>query len=219
MIYNVVKRDLIIASRSGGSAFHGLIFFGLFISLVSISLGGTNDVLNPLSPAIIWLAIIFSTMLSYPNIFQEDFKDGNLLQLKLSGMSSLDICIAKSVSFSIQSIFPLLLSVPIAAILLNMAFIDIKKILITLIIATPGLTVYGVLSSAIMAKIRGGTFFIVLTTSPFLIPLLIFGLENMNSATEIKIFTTELRVLIGLSLISTAIGLPASAAALNTNME
>jgi len=158
-------------------------------------------------------------MLSYPNIFQEDFKDGNLLQLKLSGMSSLDICIAKSVSFSIQSIFPLLLSVPIAAILLNMAFIDIKKILITLIIATPGLTVYGVLSSAIVAKIRGGTFFIVLITSPFLIPLLIFGLENMNSATEIKIFTTELRVLIGLSLISTAIGLPASAAALNTNME
>jgi heme exporter protein B len=100
-----------------------------------------------------------------------------------------------------------------------MAFIDIKKILITLIIATPGLTVYGVLSSAIVAKIRGGTFFIVLITSPFLIPLLIFGLENMNSATEIKIFTTELRVLIGLSLISTAIGLPASAAALNTNME
>jgi hypothetical protein len=41
----------------------------------------------------------------------------------------------------------------------------------------------------------------------------------MNSASDVSIFNSELRVLIGLSLIAIAIGLPASAAALKTNME
>lgn len=219
MILNLIKRDIVIASRSGGSVLNGLIFFCLFIALASISLGGTSDVLKPLSPALIWLAIVFSTMLSYQNIFQEDYKDGNLSQLRLGGISALNICIAKSISFSIQSILPLILSVPIVAILLNMPLSEIKTIIATLIIATPGLTVYGVFSSAIAAKIPGGSFFIVLITSPFLIPLLIFGLESMNSASDVSIFNSELRVLIGLSLIAIAIGLPASAAALKTNME
>ena len=219
MILNIIKRDIIIASRSGSSALNGLIFFCLFIALASISLGGTNEVLKPLSPALIWLAIVFSTMLSYQNIFQEDYKDGNLSQLRLGGISALNICIAKSFSFSIQSIFPLILSIPIVAVFLDMPLSEIKTIIATLIIATPGLTVYGVFSSAIAAKIRGGTFFIVLITSPFLIPLLIFGLESMNSASDVDIFNSELRVLIGLSLIASAIGLPASAAALKTNLE
>lgn len=219
MILNLIKRDIVIASRSGSSVLNGLIFFCLFIALASISLGGTSDVLKPLSPALIWLAIVFSTMLSYQNIFQDDYKDGNLSQLRLGGISALNICIAKSISFSIQSILPLILSVPIVAILLNMPLSEIKTIMATLIIATPGLTVYGVFSSAIAAKIPGGSFFIVLITSPFLIPLLIFGLESMNSASDVSIFNSELRVLVGLSLIAIAIGLPASAAALKTNME
>jgi len=83
----------------------------------------------------------------------------------------------------------------------------------------PALAIYGVLSSAILAGRQGGGFLIVLITTPFLIPLLIFGIEAVESYTKSGLGAAEFRVLIGLSLIAVAVGLPAASAALKANLE
>jgi len=203
MIGAIFKRDMTLALRSGGAWLYGLFFFAVFIALSAIALGGSLNVMRPFAPALIWLAVIFSALLAFPAIFQDDFEDGNLAQLKISGVSLINLCIAKSVSFAVLSILPLLIATP----LLSIAF------------AAPALTVYGVLSGAILAGRRGGGFLIVLITSPFLIPLLIFGLAAVQGYTENGLTALEFRVLIGLSLIAIAIGIPAAAAALKANLE
>jgi len=219
MIGAIIKRDLTLALRSGGAWLYGLFFFAVFIALSAIALGGSLNVMRPFAPALIWLAIIFSATLSFPAIFREDYQDGNLAQLKISGVSPISLCTAKAMSFTLLTIMPLLIAIPFIALVFDMAHQTIKATVLTLIIATPALTIYGVLSSAILAGRRGGGFLIVLITTPFLIPLLIFALEAIEGFSKSGLAAIEFRVLIGLSLIAIAVGIPAAAAALNANLE
>jgi len=219
MMGAIIKRDLTLALRSGGAWLYGLFFFVVFIALSAIALGGSLNVMRPFAPALIWLAVIFSAMLSFPSIFQEDYQDGNLAQLKISGVSLISLCTAKAISFALLSLTPLLIATPFAALVFDMSSPTLKATVLSLIIAAPALTIYGVLSGAILAGRRGGGFLIVLITTPFLIPLLIFGLEAIENFTKSGLAAIEFRVLIGLSLIAIAVGIPASAAALNANLE
>jgi len=219
MIWTIIKRDLTLALRSGGAWLYGLFFFVIFIALTAIALGGSLNLMRPLAPAIIWLAIIFSAVLSFPSIFQSDFQDGNLAQFKLSGVSLIGICTAKAISFATLSVLPLLLAALLAALLFDMSGQTLAGTLLSVAMAIPALAIYGVLASAILAGRQGGGFLIVLITTPFLIPLLIFGIEAVESYTITGLLAPELRVLIGLSLIAIAVGLPAASAALKANLE
>jgi len=219
VITAILKRDLTLAARSGGSWLHGVFFFCVFIALSAIALGGSLNVMRPSSPALIWLAVIFSAMLSFPAIFQEDYQDGNLAQFKLSGLNLMYFTTAKTISFTLLSIIPLLIAIPFAALVFDMPPEMIMATLIAITLSTPALTIYGVLSSAILAGRRGGGFLIVLMTAPFLIPLLIFGLGAADAYPANGLAAIEFRALIGLSLIAIAIGIPAATAALNANLE
>ena len=219
MIGAIVKRDLPVALRSGGAWLHGLFFFAAFIALSAIAFGGSINQMRPFAPALIWLAVIFSAMLSFPAIFQEDYQDGNLAQLKLSSSSLIPVTVAKSISFALLSIAPLLVATPLVALVFDMPSNVLVATLISFLIAAPALTIYGVLSSAILAGRRGGGFLIVLMTTPFLIPLLIFGLGAVESYPANGLAAIEFRALIGLSFIAIAVGIPAATAALNANLE
>ena len=95
----------------------------------------------------------------------------------------------------------------------------ITATLLSIAIAAPALSIYGVFSGAVLAGRQGGGFLIVLITTPFLIPLLIFGVEAINGYSQSGLGALEFRVLIGLSLIAIAVGLPAASAALKANLE
>lgn len=219
MIAPIIKRDLRLALRSGGAWLYGVFFFAVFIALSAIALGGSLNVMRPIAPALIWLAVIFSAMLSFQTIFQEDFTDGNLAQLKIAGVSSINLCAAKAISFALLSVLPLLAAVPLAALVFDMPTDTILATISSLLLSTPALAVYGVLSSAILAGRRGGGFLIVLITTPFLIPVLIFGLEAIEGYSKSGLAAIEFRIVIGLSLIAVAVGIPAAAAALNAHLE
>lgn len=219
MIFGIIKRDIRLALRSGGAWLYGVFFFAVFIALSGIALGGSLNVIRPLAPALIWLALIFSAILSFPAIFQEDFADGNLAQYKISGISFINLCAAKAISFSVISILPLIAAVPLAALIFDMPPDLVASCFVSLILSTPAIAVYGVLSSAILAGRRGGGFLVVLMTTPFLIPVLIFGLETMSAFQVTGLAAVEFRIVVGLSLIAIAVGIPAAAAALNTHLE
>jgi len=214
----IIKHDLLLGARSGGAWLFGILFFFVFLMLCAVALGGDLTIMRPLAPALIWLAVILSIMLSFSQIFHTDFSDGTLEHLLLS-KSAISICASKSVSFGCLAILPLILAAPLAAIIFDLEVSIIVSLCLSLIFALPALSVYGVMASAIMAT-RGGTgFLIVLITTPFLIPVLIFGLAAIDSYSTNGLLATEFRALAGLSLIACAVGLPAASAALTTNME
>lgn len=219
MFRAILKRDMLIAIRSGGTWLYGLVFFTLFLAMCAIGLGGDFKTLRPLAPALIWLALVLSLLLSFDRLFQMDHEDGSLSQLKLSGISFTPYVIAKCCAHWVFSILPLLLCLPIAALLFDLSLTVCAGLFFSVLIASPALICYGAFSSACLIGYKGGGILLVLLTVPILLPLLIFGVSASIRYEEFGLGAAEFQALAGISLIALAIGIPATAAALKTTME
>ncbi|MEP1230857.1 MAG: heme exporter protein CcmB [Litorimonas sp.] len=215
----IIRRDMRLAARSGGAWSYGLVFMVFFLALCAIALGGNSQTLKPLSIPLIWLAILFSSLLSISQIFRGDMEDGSLVQLKLSGLTSMTIASAKTISFALIYLFPLIITTPIWGQLFGLGGVELTGLLMALLVALPAIAVYVAVSGAILCAKQSGGFLAIILTAPLLIPTLIFGVLASQKFSELGLATPELRILTGLSFLSIAIGLPASAAALSANLE
>lgn len=215
----ILMRDLRLAWRSGGSWIMGAVFMGAFLALCGIALGGQMSELRRLGPAMIWLGVLFSMLLSFATIFQSDYRQGTLAQILLSGPSALTICLAKWTGFLLIGFFPLFIITPLTGTLFGMSGASLGATMLTLALAAPALAAYVTLAGAVLCARIGAGFLAVLLVMPFLVPLLIFGLDAAQSFQLEGWTAVEIRILAGLSLLSIAIGLPASAAALRINLE
>lgn len=215
----IFKRDLQIALRSGGTWLYGLVFFCVFLTLCAIGLGGEFGTLRPLAPALIWLALILSLLLSFDQLFQTDAQDGSLIHLKLSGISLKSYVMAKCCVHWVLSILPLLLSLPVVVIFFDLSLGLGAGLFFAILAASPALICYGVFSSACLVGYKGGGVLLVLLSVPILLPVLIFGIEASVQYQNVGLGALEFQALTGISLIAFAIGIPAAAAALNVTME
>lgn len=219
MIRALIRRDLTLALRSPAAWLLGILFFTLFLLLCAIALGGTTARLRLLGPALIWLAVIFSQLLAFNTLFQTDYDDGSLELLILSGMSTFQITLAKAALFFICTYLPLLIAVPLAGLGFALSGAQIIGTCLSLLFAAPALISYGVMSGAILGGRPQGGFVSVMITTPFLIPVLIFGVAAVDSYAANGLMGLEFQALAGLSLIGCAIGFPAAAASLSANLE
>lgn len=215
----LIRRDLRLALRSGGAWLLGIIFFALFLTVCVIAMGGNRDRLAEIGPAVIWLSVLFSALLSFQDIFGRDMADGTLEQLRLSPLSGVRIAASKACSFAILSVLPILLALPLAAVMLGLSTAVTAGLALSVIFATPAIAAYGTMASAVMSRRGGGGFLIILISAPFLIPVLIFGLSAVDSYARSGIMAIEFQALLGLSLIGCAVALPAAAAAITANLE
>ena len=215
----IIKRDLRLALRSGGTWLYGLVFFCVFLALCAIALGGDFSTIRPLAPALIWLSLILSLLLSFEQLFQSDADDGSLAHIKLSGMALSGYVLAKCVVHWILTILPLLLALPLAALLFDLPMPITAGLFFSILIASPALICYGAFSGACLVGYKGGGVLLVLLTVPLLMPILIFGVDGVIHYAQIGVRAVELQALAGISLIASAIGISAAAAALNVMME
>ena len=215
----ILMRDVRLAFRTGGSWVLGAVFMAIFVTLCAIALGGQMTELRRLAPALIWLAIVFSMLLSFAAIFQSDFRQGTLTQIYLTGTSMLTLALAKWAAFLCLGFLPLFLITPIMGLVLGLNSALIFATLITLGLAAPALAAYVTFAGAIFCARTGAGFLAVLLVTPFLVPLLIFGLEATQGFANAGWSAVELRILAGLTLLSIAVGIPATAAALRVNLE
>jgi heme exporter protein B len=215
----LVKRDVQLLARNPGYWLTGIIFFVLFLTLCAVALGGQINLLRPLSPAFIWLSVIFSCLLAFGSLFQSDYEDGSLEQLMLTGTSPINIVISKMIAFSLCAFLPLLISVPAAGIGFGLPPQSLAAICLSLLFAAPAIMSYGALAGAILVGRRQGSFLSLIITAPFLVPLLIFGIGAVDNYSSDGLLSLELQALAGLSLIGCAVGIPAASAALSANLE
>ena len=218
-VSGLILRDIRIALRSGGVWLMGLVFFAVFLSMSAIALGGEFKTLRPLAPAMIWLAMVFSLLFSFEHLFLDDVSDGSLEHIKLSGMSMNTYVIAKICAHWLLSILPLILALPMAALLFNLPISILTGLFVSMVIASPALVCYGAFSGACLVGFKAGGFLLVLLTIPLIIPVLVFAVSGATSFQDTGLFALEFQAMAGISLIAAAIAIPAAAAALNVMME
>jgi heme exporter protein B len=208
----LVRRDLALASRVGGSGGLGLVFFLMVVTLIPFALGPDLNLLSRIGPATLWIAALLSTLVGLDRLFQADEEDGSLDLLRFSAAPLEVLVLAKVVAHWLVTGLPLALAAPLFGLLLAMSPEAMATSSLALLVGTPALTCLGAVGAALTATLRRGGLILAVLVLPLTVPVLIFGVAAADPSREAA--RPALLALVGLTLGAAVIGTFAAAAAL-----
>lgn len=212
---SLLRRDLKLAARVGGSGALSLIFFLMIVTLVPFGLGPDLNLLSRIGPAILWIAAVLATLIGLDRLFQADEEDGSLDLMIASPLPLEAVVIAKVTAHWLTTGLPLALATPLFGLLVALDAVGMAAVSATLLVGTPALAFIGAVGAALTASIRRGGLILAILVLPLMIPTLIFGVSAANAALGGDIpFVTPLAILFALTLIFGVIGTFAAAMAL-----
>mgnify|MGYP000479920776 CR=1 FL=1 len=105
----VVRRDLKLALRQKSDVLNTVFFFMVVVTLVPLGIGPDQQLLRMIAPGVVWVAALLAALLSLPRLFANDYADGTLEQMLLSGEPLTVIVIAKVFAHWLTTGIPLTL--------------------------------------------------------------------------------------------------------------
>ena len=81
----IIKKDLLFSFKRSTTYITPVLFFLIVITFFPLVLGPDKGLLSSVSAGVIWVAALLSSLLAVESIFNEDFNDGSLDQLLISG--------------------------------------------------------------------------------------------------------------------------------------
>jgi len=215
----VVRRDLMIAGRRLSDAVAVVMFFVLAVVLFPLGVGPELEILQRIAPGIIWVAALLAAMLSLDQLFQSDADDGSLDLLVLAPIPLETIVLAKCCAHWMVTGLPLILAAPILGFLLNLPATGHFVMLITLIVATPTISLLGSVGAALTVGARRGGVLVALLILPLLTPILIMSASAVDLALAGLNYVPLVLLLLAFFLVSVVLCPLASAAALRLAVE
>ncbi len=217
---SLFARDLRVATRIGGGAMIGVLFFLIVVSLVPFALGPDLALLKRVGPALLWLGALLASLLTLDRLIAADHEDGSL-DLILMSETPLELALAaKACAHWIATGLPLVVATPLFSLLLNIDAAAIGTVTLTLLVGTPALTFTGLIGAALTVALRRGGLLLSVLILPLAVPVLIFGVSAANAGSpEQPSFATPFTILCGLTLVSLIVGPFAAAIALRHGQD
>ena len=215
----VLIRDLTLALRQKSDILNTVFFFIVVVTLVPLGIGPDQQLLRLIAPGVVWVAALLAALLSLPRLFANDFADGTLEQMLLSGEPLTVIVIAKVFAHWLTTGIPLTVISAVFALMFDLNA-DVTVALITaLFIGTPVLSLVGSVGAALTLGVRGGSVLTSLLVLPLYIPVLIFG-AGAAEAVSVGVSSSAYFLIVGaLTLFSLVVMPIATAAALRIAAE
>jgi heme exporter protein B len=216
----LLVRDIRLATRVGGGALIGVLFFLIVVTLVPFAIGPDLALLARIGPAILWLGALLASLLTLDRLLAIDQEDGSL-DLILMAPMPLEITVAvKALAHWLTTGLPLIIAAPLLGLLLNLEPAATGAVALTLLVGTPALTFIGLIGAALTVALRRGGLLLAVLVLPFAVPVLIFGVAASNAAIVGPVtFGTPFSILSGLALMSIVVGTFAAAAALRHALD
>ncbi len=181
-IWAVTWRDLRLGLRRPQEVINPLIFFLLVVSLFPLGVGPSPEILRTIAPGIIWVAALLATLMVMDKLFRQDYEDGSLEQLLLSGTPITLLVLGKLLSHWLLTGLPLVIISPLLGILMNLPLTACAILPVILLMGTPVLSLIGAIGVALTVGVRRGSVLLTLIIMPLYIPILIFGSGAVNAA-------------------------------------
>mgnify|MGYP003965469267 FL=1 len=173
--YRLILRDIHLVIKGSSDAGAALLFYLLAIIMFPLSSGTESTLLTSIAGGAIWVAALFSSLLSLDRLFRSDFEDGSLEQLVLSGISLETIVISKCFAHWLTNGLPIVILSPILALIIGLDFSYWWILCLTLLLGTPSLTLIGATPAALSCAIGKGGVLTALIILPLMLPVLILG--------------------------------------------
>ena len=203
--FNLIISDIKISLRKKNESIISILFFIFSILILPIIFQGDQIIIKKFLIGIIWFLTLLTIIFSVEKLFEQDYEDGILDQIYLSGIPLESIFLAKSLTIWIITCLPIIILSPLLVLLFNLQADKLINIFIALLIGTPILCMIGTVTSALVLGFNKGSSIISLITLPLYIPVLIFGIEASNSEIILNEISQEFKILIGYLLIVIAV--------------
>lgn len=169
-----------MALRNPSSFLNPLLFFVISISLFPIAISPESQTLSNIAPGIIWVTVMLSALLSLNALFHFDYENGILEQMVISHHSLALILLAKTTAHWILTGLPIILLSPLVGTVLFLDYESILILMLTLLIATPCLSLIGAIGASLIVGIKNSGMLLSLLVLPLYVPILIFGTSAVS---------------------------------------
>jgi heme exporter protein B len=213
--FSIMGRDLRLALRQGGDILTLVLFFVIVGVLMPFAVG---PLLAQLAPAIIWVAALLAQLLSNDRLFRTDFEDGSLAVLRHGVLPLEAVVVAKLAAHWILTGLPLIVAMPILALMLGLDAERFWLAVLSLGLGTPALAAFGAIGAAVTVGLKRGGLVAPVLVLPLSLPVLIFGAGAFDVA-RLGGSSQALLLLGALSLLSIALAPFAAALALRISGE
>lgn len=211
--FAVIRRDLILAFRRRAEVANPVFFFILVVTLFPLGIGAQPKLLQAMAPGVIWVSALLAVMLSLDSLFRSDFDDGSLEQMLLSSHPLTILVFAKIIAHWLVTGLPLLFVAPLLAIFLGLPEQALGTLLITLVLATPVLSLIGSIGVSLTVGLRRGGMILSLLVLPLYVPVLIFASNAVEMAGNGLAVDAQINILLAIFFMSAVLApLPAAAA-------
>ena len=216
----LLRRELAIAWKDGGSIGVALGFYLIVITLLPLGLGPDLNLLARIAPGLLWVALLLSALLSLGRLFESDLEDGSLEMLATGPLPLEAVAATKSLAHWLTTGVPLALLAPVLGLLLNLQPDAYAVLVATMLIGTPAISFVGSIGAALTLRTRRGGLLLALLMLPLFVPTLIFGISAISAAlTNSEAYGPSLLILGAISLASVALAPIATGAALRLQLQ
>lgn len=215
----LISKEWLLAVRRLHEVLQPIFFLLILIALFPIAVGTDKALLNKIAPGVIWVAVLLSVLLSAEKSYKNDYEDGSLEQLYLSGYSPLSAVAAKFIVLWVVQILPMLVALPLLGLLYELPLGIIGQIAVTLLIGSPSLLLLAMLGSAITLSVTRGGLLLMVIILPFYIPTLIFALSAVVAYADGFANSGQLAILGAILMVMVSIIPFAIVAAINVSLS
>ena len=214
-----LARDLKMALRNPSSFLNPLLFFVIAISLFPLAISPEAHTLSNIGPGVIWVTCMLSVLLSLNALFHYDYDNGVLEQMVISPFSLSLMLLAKITAHWLLTGLPIILLSPLMGMVLFLDIDSIYILMLTLLIATPSLSLIGAIGASLIVGIKNSGMLLSLLILPLYIPILIFATSAVSQAQFDLSISGQLYFLATILLISLMTSPFVSAIALKVSLE
>jgi heme exporter protein B len=182
--YYLLIRDLRLAFRSRHELANPLIFFVLVVTLFPLAVTPSEDLLRIMAPGVIWVSALLSVLLSLDRLFKQDYEDGSLDQLMLSPNPLVILVLAKVSAHWLLTGLPLVLIAPLLGVFMYIPDEALAALVFSLLLGTPVLSLVGAIGVSLTVAVNRGGVLLSLIILPLYIPVLIFGANAVDVASD-----------------------------------
>ncbi|OSO74081.1 heme exporter protein CcmB [Stutzerimonas stutzeri] len=180
----LLARETRLLFRRPAELANPLVFFAIVIALFPLAVGPETQLLQTISPGLVWVAALLAVLLSLDGLFRSDFEDGSLEQWVVSPHPLALLVLAKVLAHWAFSGLALVLLAPLLGLMLGLPLGTIPVLLVSLLLGTPILSLLGAVGAALTVGLKRGGLLLALLILPLYIPILILGSGALQAALQ-----------------------------------
>ena len=128
--FNLIITDIKISLRKKNESIISILFFIFSILILPLIFQGDQAILKRFLIGIIWFLTLLTIIFSVEKLFENDYEDGTLDQIYISGVPLEIIFLSKSLSIWIITCLPIIILSPILVLLFNLQIEKLINILL-----------------------------------------------------------------------------------------